>query len=271
MKKDWRNVEKTFLELGIDFKLRDWYYWCKIDNREFYYSPQKDKWRLKGCRVWQKSNGTADFLNQAKTYSPPNRTKCNQNKTNSKSNYSKNNQKNNNRGYKQDTYEVREAFLARFDYYINIQRKQGYKSAWIWRSLLDNYRLTTAEICWLCVVFNYSPWWAYCKAKVHSDGLSEKEILKIIELNRNQWLRYFQHHWGGWNQRNSNSSNSTPPPPPPSPYQYHLQLLQLKFPFTKEELKSAYRKKSLETHPDAGGTAEAFRQVNHAYQVLLKV
>ena len=270
MKKDWRNVEKTFLELGIDFKLKDWYYWCKIDNREFYYSPQNDKWRLKGCRVWQKSNGTADFLNQAKTYSPPNRTKCNQNKTNSKSNYSKNNQKNNNRGYKQDTYEVREAFLARFDYYINIQRKQGYKSAWIWRSLLDNYRLTTAEICWLCVVFNYSPWWAYCKAKVHSNGLSEKEILKIIELNRNQWLRYFQHHWGGWNEETSNSSNSTSVPPP-SPYQYHLQLLQLKFPFTKEELKSAYRRKSLETHPDAGGTAEAFRQVNHAYQVLLKV
>lgn len=25
MKKDWRNVERTFLELGIDFKLRDWY------------------------------------------------------------------------------------------------------------------------------------------------------------------------------------------------------------------------------------------------------
>ncbi|MEM1394606.1 MAG: J domain-containing protein, partial [Cyanobacteria bacterium P01_H01_bin.150] len=122
----------------------------------------------------------------------------------------------------------------------------------------------------LCEVFDYSPWWAYYKAKEHSDGLSKEEIFRLINLNKNQWLRYFQHHWGGWNQRNSNSNNSTPPPPP-SPYQYHLQLLQLKFPFTKEELKSAYRRKSLETHPDAGGTAEAFRQVNYAYQVLSNV
>ncbi|MBV6627304.1 MAG: J domain-containing protein [Rivularia sp. (in: Bacteria)] len=272
MKKDWRSVEKTFLDNGIDYQLRDWYYLCKIDNREFYYSPQKGKWRLKGKRVWLQSNDTTDFINQAKVYSPPNRTKHNRKRANSKSNSNKNKQKNNNRSYKQDSYKVREAFLAQFDYYINIQRKQGYKNAWIWHSLLDNYKLTTAEICWLCVVFNYSPWWAYCKSKVHSDGLSEKEVLRIIELNRNQWLRYFQHRWGGWNQRNSNSSSSTPPPPPsPSPYQYHLQLLQLKFPFTKEELKSAYRKKSLETHPDAGGTAEAFRQINHAYQVLSKV
>ncbi|MEL6165015.1 MAG: hypothetical protein AAFR37_15100, partial [Cyanobacteria bacterium J06628_3] len=93
MRKDWRNVERTFLELGIDFKLRDWYYWCKIDNREFYYSPQKGKWRLKGKRVWQKSDDTADFINQAKVYSPPNRTKHNRKRANSKSNSNNNKQK----------------------------------------------------------------------------------------------------------------------------------------------------------------------------------
>ena len=31
--------------------------------------------------------------------------------------------------------------------------------------------------------------------------------------------------------------------------------------FTKQELKSAYRKRALETHPDSGGTASAFREV----------
>lgn len=123
------------------------------------------------------------------------------------------------------------------------------------------------------VVFNYSPWWAYYKAKNYGVGLSKDEIFRIIELNQSYWLKYFRNRWGGWNQETSNSSSrdTTPPPPPPSPYQYHLQLLQLKFPFTKEELKSAYRKKSLETHPDTGGTAEAFRKVSHAYQVLSKV
>lgn len=84
-------------------------------------------------------------------------------------------------------------------------------------------------------------------------------------------MGHFQSCWGGWNQETSNSSNSTTPPPPPSPYQYHIMLLQLKVSFTKEELKSAYRKKSLETHPDAGGTAEAFRQISNAYQILSKV
>ena len=273
MKKDWRNVEKTFLEFGIDYQLRDWYYLCKIDNREFYYSPQKDKWRMKGKRVWHKSKDTTDFINQAKVYSPPGRTKSQQSKTNSKSNYSNRNSKqnNNSRKSRENSYKVSETFLARFEYYLIIQRKQGYNTAWIWRSLIDNYELTTTEICFLCVVFDYSPWWAYYKAKEHGVGLSKNEIFRIIDLNQSYWLRCFRNHWGGWSQGSSNSSNSTPPPPPPSPYQYHLQLLQLKFPFTKEELKSAYRRKSLETHPDAGGTAEAFRKVNHAYQVLSKV
>jgi curved DNA-binding protein CbpA len=35
----------------------------------------------------------------------------------------------------------------------------------------------------------------------------------------------------------------------------------LKWPFTAAELKKVYRKKCMETHPDKGGTAEAFNQV----------
>ena len=34
---------------------------------------------------------------------------------------------------------------------------------------------------------------------------------------------------------------------------------------TKEELRTAYRKKALETHPDRGGDAQAFRRVVAAY------
>ncbi|NJL81726.1 MAG: hypothetical protein HC917_28670 [Richelia sp. SM2_1_7] len=53
--KDWRNIEKTFLELGIDYKLKSWVYWCKVNNQEFYYSPQKERWRVKGKRFGSKA------------------------------------------------------------------------------------------------------------------------------------------------------------------------------------------------------------------------
>lgn len=35
-----------------------------------------------------------------------------------------------------------------------------------------------------------------------------------------------------------------------------------------DEIKRAYRRKARESHPDAGGDAETFKQVTHAYQVL---
>ena len=36
---------------------------------------------------------------------------------------------------------------------------------------------------------------------------------------------------------------------------------------TEEEVKRAYRQRALETHPDRGGDAEAFREVQRAYEV----
>ena len=35
-----------------------------------------------------------------------------------------------------------------------------------------------------------------------------------------------------------------------------------------QEQKTAYYRMALQAHPDAGGSAEAFRQVHHAYQTL---
>ena len=37
---------------------------------------------------------------------------------------------------------------------------------------------------------------------------------------------------------------------------------------TEEELKRAYKKRSLRAHPDRGGSEEEFKQLNEAYQVL---
>lgn len=273
MKKDWRNVEKTFLKLGIDYKLKDWLYWCKVDNREFYYSPQRGKWKLKGNRAWQQSQSTVDFINQAKNYSPPDRTKYQQNKTSKKSGTKNRKNKQNthtkNQNQAGNNYEVRALFLHRFEQHLLIQRERNYKIGWIWRSLMSNFKLTAAEICWLSVVFDYSPWWAYYQIDNLRIQISREEVFKFIDSNRSYWLRYFQTRWGGWKEEQTNSSNKSTTKA--FHHQYHLEILQLSFPFTKEELKSAYRRKSLETHPDTGGTAEAFRKVNNAYQVLSRI
>ncbi len=271
MKKDWRNVEKTFLELGIDYELKDWLYWCKVNDREFYYSPQKGKWKLKGSRAWQQSESTVDFINQAKNYSPPDRTKYQQKKTSKKSNSNNRKKKQSTRTKNQtgNNYDLREKFLYRFEQHLMIQRERNYKVGWIWRSLMSSFKLTVAEICWMSVVFDYSPWWAYYQIKNLGIHISHEEVFRIIDSNRNHWLRYFKSRWGGWNEEQSNNSNKSTNKT--LPHKYHLEVLQLSFPFTKEELKSAYRIKSLETHPDTGGTAEAFRRVHDAYQILSKI
>lgn len=45
-------------------------------------------------------------------------------------------------------------------------------------------------------------------------------------------------------------------------------LLDLQRDASTEDVKRAYRKKAREHHPDAGGDADAFKEVTHAYQVL---
>lgn len=48
-----------------------------------------------------------------------------------------------------------------------------------------------------------------------------------------------------------------------------LKLLTLESPFNLIELKSAYRKAALKHHPDCGGKAEDFIQIDKAYDLLL--
>lgn len=45
-------------------------------------------------------------------------------------------------------------------------------------------------------------------------------------------------------------------------------ILGVKKDATLEYIKSAYRRKALETHPDRGGSAEKFREVSFAYEIL---
>ncbi len=51
--------------------------------------------------------------------------------------------------------------------------------------------------------------------------------------------------------------------------QFYLQLLNLRWPFTRKELTKAYRRKARQTHPDVpGGSKQAFLQVREAYDKL---
>lgn len=47
-----------------------------------------------------------------------------------------------------------------------------------------------------------------------------------------------------------------------------LKILSLVQPFDTDELRSAFRAQSLKTHPDMGGSNEAFRKSKEAYDVL---
>lgn len=49
---------------------------------------------------------------------------------------------------------------------------------------------------------------------------------------------------------------------------HSLNILQLTTPFTMGELKKAYRTAALKHHPDCGGKAEVFIQVDAAYDLL---
>ncbi len=285
MAKTWADVETTFKDTGVSYSLRSWLYLCQIKGREFYYSPQTGKWRVKGKRAWQYSKSTRDFIAQALRYSPPenqsSQSKSRQQKTQKKSSKKKT-QKNKQKSYSYsgsdqrrkttNLNEIRSEFLDQFGEYLEKQRERNYKIGWIWHCLLNDFVPTPREICWLCVIFEYSPWWAFHRITDFYLNVNHEVIFAIIDSNQDNWLNYFQKRWGvskdSQNQREKRTSQTNESSRYSFMYQSYLELLRVSFPLTKQELKSAYRKRALETHPDSGGTASAFREVHTAYEVL---
>ena len=293
-------VEAIFREKGIRYELRGCFYLCLIEGREFYYSPKTGKWRMKGKRVWLSSDSPIDFISSAINYQPPG-SQYSQNKQQQHSSQQQSSQKKKKSKQTQDSSskkerkagkinEIREEFLNEFGQYLEKQRSRNYKIIWIWYSLLEDFIPTPLEICWLSVAFKYSPWWAVHQIESMYIVGDRQTILKAIDNNRDKWRADFINRWGqhhqssddrnrqeqgreqsGGNRQNSrehktHSSHSSTRVPPF--YRYYIELLKLSFPFTYDELKSAYRKRALLTHPDIGGSAEAFREINTAYEFL---
>ena len=305
MRETWIEIEYIFREQGIYFELRSWVYYCVIVDRKFYYSPNTGKWRLKGERTWQTSNSPEDFITQAKVYtahkyktqsktSQSQQQKTSSNK--SKNQQTKQNQQTKNRytnqseGDKsQQTREglkdIRSEFLEFFDDYLQEQRKRDYKLGWIWYKLIEQLTPSIIEICWLSVIFDYSPYWAVYKIREFYGFADYNTIITTIKINQDQWLSYFQQRWGqkqkyhhnkareeqAQSQKESQQKSSSSQHHSRSfnyRYEAYLRIMGLTFPFTYQELKKAYRQKALQTHPDSGGTAEAFLKINQAYETL---
>jgi DnaJ domain len=285
------NIEEFFTNVGIKWDKKEWLYLCHLEGRQFYYSPRTGKWRMKGKRSWQFSQSPEDFTNQALQYLPPN-SRANQTSNNEPKNQQKtSDQKTQTKRKKPPKYSdysshfrneqfnsenvqgIRLQFLETFGEFLKIQRERGYKLGWIVHCLLKQYVLTPEEICWLCVVCGYSPGWAFHQIKNTYGRANWEGILKLIEENQDRWWDNVKTRWGiednqkyqrdkEYQKRNKFSQDTFS-------YESYLKTLKISFPFTKEELKTAYRKRALETHPDTGGTGEDFRAVYTAYQILL--
>ncbi len=298
MEKTWPDLEKIFQDAGISYEQKEWFYLCQIKGRYFYYSPQTGKWRVKGKRAWKKSRSPQDFLRSAFKYSPPqkepqsNSSEGNTNTNSSQKQTKKNKQKTYTDSSKQQERktstvdEIRTEFLERFGHYLCQQRQRKYKIGWIWYKLLEEFVPTPREICWLSVIFRYSPYWAIRQIRDLYLKANSKQICAIIEVNQNKWLNDFEKRWG-WNsqerednkqqynreqykrkERTHQSKQANEYSFVYRMYQAHFEILKISFPLTKQELKTAYRKRALETHPDSGGTAEQFREVYAAYELL---
>ena len=303
--KTWIDVEKAFVDAGIKYQQKDWVFLVEIDSRKFYYSPCSGKWRIKRTRAWQGSKSVEDFLALAReclrsgkesSESQRARRRSNRQKRKSKKKTQQTKASNSQRQQNYRSYhqhqdlrdKVRPEFLELFDEKIRICNERNYKPAWIWKVLLDKYLLTVAEICWLCVVFDYSPGWAYHQGKEQYPELTYREIRSSFTQNQSEWLKYFHSRWqfststesrqeAGRQQQNyqrqkgdrhNSDSSSTQGNSGSQRYQSYLDILRINYPFSRQELKRAYRKIALETHPDTGGTTEAFRKVHTAFEVL---
>lgn len=76
------------------------------------------------------------------------------------------------------------------------------------------------------------------------------------------WKSRRRHHW----RRQSGPAVIPMPAPPRSPF----AVLGLTPPFTREQVKAAFRARSKVAHPDHGGTNEAFVALREAYEQALK-
>lgn len=107
-------------------------------------------------------------------------------------------------------------------------------------------------------------------AKSREDAIAAAEKragVKLVEIDplwAKAWMRVLRGR-PPWPSRSSREPRSTPVARVETKPDSIWTLLGVSSRATEEELKAAYRKKAIETHPDRGGDAETFRRVVAAY------
>lgn len=82
---------------------------------------------------------------------------------------------------------------------------------------------------------------------------------------------FFFHRSGGGSGRHHHGGARThhPPAPPPRAPPDHYAVLEIAITATESDVRLAYRKRALVTHPDKGGDEEEFKRCVTAYETLL--
>lgn len=115
---------------------------------------------------------------------------------------------------------------------------------------------------------------------VNTDKGFAKSVEDVLDINGNPWKKLLVSfstmgalglaNAGGWKNMYNAMRNDiiNYRGMEPAAYKEARELLGLEENFTKEDLKKSYRNKSKETHPDKGGSKEAFDKVKKSYEEL---
>jgi hypothetical protein len=136
--------------------------------------------------------------------------------------------------------------------------------------------------------FFWAAWWTrspryapFQKPDASNGGARTLEAaLADAERVAGRHLTLVEPHWArAWNKVLRGDPSPIPPPsaeeraravPRERPVQSSpWALLELEPGASSLEIKRAYRKRALETHPDQGGDADSFRQLHRAYEKLI--
>ncbi|MGF1537824.1 MAG: J domain-containing protein [Elainellaceae cyanobacterium] len=139
---------------------------------------------------------------------------------------------------------IRSDFIKEARYLQTIQIEREYKRGWIWHKLKDSFSLVyEEEVTWVGEFLRYKPGWAYHKIQSLA---GESRILDDYDYQNTP----------RWSRRNPKVEHA-------------LTLFGVRLPIDRNSLKASYRKLAKRTHPDSGGNAEVFRNVQEAYELLL--
>jgi len=114
-----------------------------------------------------------------------------------------------------------------------------------------------AEMCCYTCRMVPPPVWKNCRCSIHRNDREETQRKRYTFTFDEQRYQYaFSDSHLQTDTTNMKRSNS-------------MEILQIEPPITERDLKKAYKKMALKTHPDKCGTNEQFIKVNEAYNELL--